>query len=201
MQHARAGDAEAFGQLLKQQAADLSRTIARELPARWQAVLAVEDVLQATFTEAYCARTQCLADDAAAFAAWLRRIALHNLRDAIRALEADKRGGERRRVTSAAVQGDSTDSLLEALFGTDSRTPSRAAMRSEAVVALRNALAQLPEHYRQAVELYDLQELSIEEVAAHLKKSPGAVHLLRLRAHGRLRELLAGSRADFRSRA
>ena len=60
----------------------------------------------------------------------------------------------------------------------------------EASLAVREAIARLPEAYRAAVELYDIEGRDIADVAATLSRSPGAVHLLRNRAFARLREQL-----------
>jgi RNA polymerase sigma-70 factor (ECF subfamily) len=197
---AQAGDRDALAALLKQHDAAVRQEVATNLPQRWRAELGVDDVLQVTYTDAFLAIAQCTAADDAGLVGWLKSIALNNLRDAIRRLEAEKRGGHARRVF-APGSTDATQTFLEGLLGADSQTPSRAMMRAEAGQALRDALAKLPEAYRLAVELYDLQTLPIDEVAAKLKRSPGAVHLLRVRAHARLREILVADASIFRDSA
>ena len=62
---------------------------------------------------------------------------------------------------------------------------------AEEVVRMRAAIARLPKSYRVVVEEMDLAEVPVQEMAARLGKSAGAVHMLRSRAHDRLRELLA----------
>ena len=65
---------------------------------------------------------------------------------------------------------------------------------------LQAALAKLPSDYRLAIEAYDLGGRTIEEVAASLDRSPGAVHMLRLRAHRMLAEVL-GTGSKYFSRS
>ncbi len=191
LERARQGDRDALAALLKEHDAALRAAIEAELPQRWRAELSVDDILQITYTDAFLTIAQNRSPDGRSLAAWLRQAALHNLQDAVRALQATKRGGAVRRV-HAATPADATRTFLDELLGRDSRTPSRVAIEAEAEEGLQRALARLPERHRQAVELYDLEGREIDEVAAALACSRGAVHLLRVRAHERLREILAG---------
>jgi RNA polymerase sigma factor (sigma-70 family) len=200
IESALAGDRDALVALLKNHDAAARQEVAMHLPRRWRAELAVDDVLQVTYTDAFLKIAQFSANDEESFAAWLKRAALNNLHDAIRRLEAEKRGGNARRIF-APGSTEATQTFLEALLGADSQTPSRVLMRAEAGQALRDALGKLPEPYRLAVQLYDLEARPIAEVAAGLNRSPGAVHLLRVRAHARLREILTGDASIFRSLA
>jgi DNA-directed RNA polymerase specialized sigma24 family protein len=49
------------------------------------------------------------------------------------------------------------------------------------------------------IELHDIEQLGIEEVAARTGKSPGAVYMMRARAHGKLRKLMGATRKFFDS--
>ncbi len=192
---ARAGDRTALIALLKAHDATVRQAVESNLPKRWRSELSVDDVLQVTDTDAFLTIAQCRATDENGFAAWLTHVALNNLRDAVRSLEAEKRGGGARRILAPT---DATQSLLDELLGGDSRTPSQAAMQVEAAEALQRAMRQLPEQHRLAVQRYDLDGQPIEVVAAELSRSPGAVHLLRNRAHRRLRELLTAQHCGRR---
>ena len=104
--------------------------------------------------------------------------------DAVRLLEADKRGGGRRAVFSADA---SRAELLDAL-GAGGPTASRVAATREAVAALEAAVESLPPLQREVVRKYDLEGMSVEEVAGAVGKSTGAVFMLRARAHRALCE-------------
>jgi len=181
---------DALSELLRAHATDLRTVIAPMIPARLRSVLSCEDVLQQTFLDAFLAAGRITPDTPDAFGRWLRRVARNNLIEAIRALEADKRGGRARRITGDA--DDPCTTLVERLVSAGTQTtPSRAASRRETAALLHDALAKLPPDYRDVVQGYDLDGRSMADVAAGLGRSPGAVHLLRVRAHRRLGEILA----------
>ena len=66
----------------------------------------------------------------------------------------------------------------------------RQVARGEARSALERGLDALPAPYRRVIEMYDLQARPIDDVASELGRSPGAVYMLRARAHDRLKEQL-----------
>ena len=145
--------------------------------------------MQITYLEAYLRIATQRARSAAGFRGWLAQIAENNLRDAIRALQRDKRPESHRRVTRGS--GTSAETLVATLMDASPTAGSIAAGR-EAVSRLREALKRLPDSYRQVVVELDLAERPVAEVAADMERSPGAVHMLRARALDRLRELLGG---------
>ena len=64
-------------------------------------------------------------------------------------------------------------------------------MRHERLRGLAEALAQLPEDQRQAVELHHLKGWTLPEVAHEMRRSKEAVAGLLFRALKKLRQLLA----------
>jgi RNA polymerase sigma-70 factor (ECF subfamily) len=155
--------------------------------------------MQVTYLEAFTRIRSFDPNRAEAFPSWLRQMAENNLRDAIRALEARKHPSPRNQLEAHAT----TDSAM-ALFDTlssGSGTPSRAARRNEARRLLAEAIRCLPADYARAVQLYDLESRPVEEVAAALGRSVGAVYMLRMRAHDRLRDLLGEASRVLESRA
>jgi len=197
IQQAKQRDETALRALLLRHGPRVREQIAQGIGDHWQSVLDADDVMQVTYLEAFLQLEQLRAGDEKAFAVWLRRIADHNLRDAIKALTQQKRPQPERRVDRVAAS-DSAAVLLEQL-GTGSSTASRYATREEGLSLLRDALAALPRDYRSVVELYDLQERPAGEVAKQMARSTGAVFMLRARAHQWLRRLL-GSPSRFFSR-
>jgi RNA polymerase sigma-70 factor (ECF subfamily) len=203
---AGAGDDRSLGTLLERYAPGVRAEIAGRIPARWSSVLSAEDVLQETFMDAFLdfARfTPAAADPSRPLAgngllAWLLNIARCNLVDAVRMLEADKRGGERRRLTQVAGEEGSLADLLDMLSGTVT-APSLRARRGEEAASLRRAVAGLSEPHRNVVESYDLRGLPAAEVAAAIGRSEGAVFMVRARAHRKLAEQL-GVAAEYLSR-
>ncbi len=182
-------DPQALTRLLSEHSETLRAAIEPKIPDRLRSVLSAEDVLQQTFLDAFLDMRNFIPSDESSFFRWLRKLAENNLIEAIRALDAEKRGGRARRVATLGV--DPCTSILDRLVPVLTRTsPPHAAALREASLAVREAIARLPEAYRAAVELYDIEGRDIADVAATLSRSPGAVHLLRNRAFARLREQL-----------
>ena len=179
------GDPDALATLLRQYAPQLRGQLS--IDARWQSVLDADDILQVTFTEAFLRVTSFVPAGPGAFLAWLSRIADNNLRDAIKGLSRQKRPPPTAQV--AAQSGESVVQLFE-MLGVTTTTPSRAVAQVELLAALERAMAALPEDYARAIRAYDLEGRPINETAELLGRGAGAVHMLRARGHGRLRELL-----------
>jgi RNA polymerase sigma-70 factor (subfamily 1) len=181
VKQAIAGDASALTDLLERAGPEVRHKLTPAIPSRWRAVLSPEDVMQETYIDAFLDVYQFQPRGEGSFFAWLMTIAKRNLLDAVRMLEADKRARNGHQVRSGA-NADSLDNLHEQLAWTRT-TPSRHAARSESRVLLKRAIEQLPQTYRTVVLLYDLEGKSVKEVAEALGRSPGAVFMLRSRAH------------------
>ena len=194
---ARDGDRAALVELFRRHEPRVRSAIQARLPQRWQALLSADDVLQHTYLEALLDIDRFWPRQEAAFCAWIQKLAEHHLIEALRALQAEKRGGKMRRV--GLPDGvDSCTALVERLTGAiTSTTPSAGIRGAEQRACLERALGRLPEHYQLVVRRYDLERRPIDDIAAELRRSPGAVHLIRVRAHARLRELLSGHSTIF----
>ena len=139
--------------------------------------VAAQDLTQETYLRAFRsfasfkAGTNCRA--------WMLQIA-HNV------FCRDYRG--RRRITYRTANEDDVDVLAQ--FRADVPNPEEEALRQLDREALQRALAKLPEPYRVAVTLVELQGLSCEEAAAVMGTPKGTVLSRLYRARARLRRLL-----------
>lgn len=173
---------------------DLLRAVGPELLAQidiqpaWRRSLDPQDIVQVSSLEAFLRIASLREPTPRAFRAWLKRIVANNLRDAIRGLERHSRPNPKHQVTRGPA-GESARTLLCAVVG-PTWAPSEPAIVAEQVERLRRAIEGLPRSYRTAVQLLDIEERDVAEVAAEMGRSRGAVHLLRSRGHDRLRELL-----------
>ncbi len=195
IRQAVAGNEAALSKLLEQHGPEVERTL--RIGRGWRSVLEPADVMQVTYLEAFLQISRFDPDRAEPFPAWLTCIAENNLRDAIRGLERQKRPQPSDRVPQSA-DGDASCELL-AILGVATTTPSRYAARDERLDRLNALLDTLPEDYGRVVRLYDLDGIPIGEVAKRMNRSAGAVHMLRARAHERLREVLGAESAWFSS--
>lgn len=190
------GDADALTALLQRYGPQVRQRLAGKIGQHWRSVLDEDDVLQVSYLEAFMRIRGFAARGPGAFLAWLSHIADNNLRDAIRGLERAKRPDPRRRVQAKPVTEESYADLV-GLLGVTSTTPSKIAASHEAASAIEVALAKLPADYRKVIRLYDLECRSIEDVAAEVGRSSGAIYMLRARAHDRLKDELGGSSQFF----
>jgi len=188
VRRAAEGDDAALEDLLRQAEPSLRARVS--INPRWRRSLSEDDVLQVSYLEAFLRIGSLRSPSSRAFWSWMARIVDNNLRDAIRALEREKRPDARRRQT-VGERGESARTLLARVCA-GAETAGAAVVRDEELTRLEAAVEKLPSTYRRVVEALDLAEREVAEVATELGRSPGAVHLLRSRAHRRLAELLRG---------
>jgi RNA polymerase sigma-70 factor (ECF subfamily) len=125
----------------------------------------------------------------AEFVAWLRAILANTGAAMVRRF----RGTQSRNVGREwrfEQQLDRSSVALGRLAAAPDVSPSRIASRREAAVVLADALARLPNEYRDVLVLYHLEGLSLEDVAARMGRSVPSVRGLRTRAVLKLRTLM-----------
>lgn len=175
----RAGDESAFQALFERYEDRLRARIRRWLPGRIRKRVSVVDVMQ----EAYVVACRRLAEfeqkDEGSFGRWLTRIAELKAREAVRNHQRDRRSA-RREVTRGA-RGDSGN-----LSGGEP-SPSQFAMAVEGKMQVDAALRQIPDDYREVLQLVFREQLSLREVAERMGRSYEAVKKLYGRALCRFR--------------
>jgi RNA polymerase sigma-70 factor (ECF subfamily) len=159
------------------------------LDPRLQSKLDPGDVVQQTLLEACQAHEQFDGRSEGEQKAWLRRILLRNLANAVRDLGRQKRDVSRERSLEAALEDSSA--RLDALLAAEQSSPSERAARNEDVLRLEEALALLPEPQRQAVMLRHFHDWPLADISRHLGRSQAAVAGLLHRGLVRLHELLS----------
>jgi RNA polymerase sigma-70 factor (ECF subfamily) len=149
------------------------------------------DVVQQTLLKAHEKREQFRGQSAGELAAWLRRILANSLTDAVRTFAARARDVGLEKSLEAAI--DQSSARLEAWLATDESSPSQHAIRQEQLLRLAEALGQLPEDQRTALELQHVQQLTVEAISQRMGRSKAAVGGLLRRGLKRLREQLDDS--------
>ncbi|HJZ54757.1 MAG TPA: sigma-70 family RNA polymerase sigma factor [Gemmataceae bacterium] len=166
------------------------RVLARaNLAPRLRGKLDPSDVVQEAMVHALRAIDQFRGTTDAELAAWLRQILIRALAGAARGFARDKRDAGREQPLTAAVE--ETSARLEAWLAADASTPSQRAERNEDLVRLTAAIDRLPDAQREALTLYRLRGLGLDEVAGHMGRSPDAVAGLIKKAVHQLRQDLA----------
>ena len=123
---------------LNQQGPTVRRAIAGRIPGRWQSVLSEDDVMQQTYADAFQSISRFTPLGDGAFRAWLSSLAECNLRDALRMLGANKRGGNRRRVEAFRSEGSYVE--LYNLLSSSATSPSRQVSRKESYREMEQAI-------------------------------------------------------------
>ncbi len=189
IQNAIEGDRKSLEGLLRDRTASLRARLS--VHPRWSRSFDKEDVLQVTYLEAFLRIGSLDVASQAGFDRWLWRIAENNLRDAIRALEREKRPNASRRMTQGA-RGESARTLLSRM-SEEAETAGGQLSAKEELERMHRAIESLPSSYRDVIKELELDQQPVQQVAERLGKSEGAVHMLRARARARLRELLVDS--------
>lgn len=142
------------------------------------------DLLQETFLSALKAINKFRGE--ADLKTWLFRIAINESRNRHRWW---KRRKKEKTFSLDAPVGDSDTPYSDTMSGT-SATPEENALRQEREKLLRSALLQLPDIFREAIILCDIEGLSYEEIARTLEINIGTVKSRIARGREELRKRL-----------
>lgn len=160
----------------------LSLLAGQQLRAFQLTHIETEDVVQETFRRALQAREHFRGEDSKELAAWLRIILMNILRDTLRK--------ERRSLDEQKLEQDLEMSSirLDRWLECDELTPRRKMLRQEAFLTLADALVQLPNDQRTAVELRYLEGRTIREITEIMDRSAASIGGLLQRGLMTLRE-------------
>jgi RNA polymerase sigma-70 factor, ECF subfamily len=192
---ARQGDAAARDRLFAACRSYVGLIARATLERRLQAKVDASDLVQQTLMDAHRDFDQFVGHTEQEWLAWLRKILAHNTGDAYRHYGATKRQAHREVPLQGG--GDATSHSHQTSFGINpvapGETPSQIVLHQEQELAVAEAIAQLPEDYREVVFLRNVQRLPFDEVAARMERSRPAAQMLWMRALQRLREILGES--------
>lgn len=171
----RSGRPDAYGELVRRYQTDVFNVIYRLTGEQQEAL----DLAQETFVRSYHALDTF--DITRPFGPWIKRIATNLTLNTL----------QRRRVTTVTLTRTSaaTDDTTEWELPDRSTEPETIYLTNERDTLVRNAILELPPHYRAVIELRHFQELSYEEIAEALDITLSDVksHLFRARRHLRQR--------------
>jgi RNA polymerase sigma-70 factor (ECF subfamily) len=184
-----AGDGTARQELLARHRGRLRRMIGVRLDRRLLARLDPSDVVQEVLLEAHDKLDDYLRERPLPFYPWLRQIAWQRLLKIHQHHHAGKRRPTREGPSVPELSDESLANLAERLEASGT-SPSRHALREELRLRVRRALGRLGERDREVLVLRYLEQLPLEEIAAVLGVSEGAVKSRHARALLRLQELL-----------
>jgi RNA polymerase sigma-70 factor (ECF subfamily) len=184
------GDNEALGRLLEQYRGYLLMLAHRYLSDRLRRRVDPADIVQLTYLEAKRDLPAFRGETPAEFAGWLRGMLKNNVATAVtRHITTQKRSMKREVSASPAAGKDSGAGWIQQLPGSTT-SPSGVAIREEAVVALLEALHQIPETQAEAIRLRYMEGLPLAEIVERMGKSDTAVAGLLKRGLQKLRTIM-----------
>ena len=176
----QAGDAEAFDVLVTRYSADIYALLFRLTENAEEA----GDVTQETFLSALKAIKKFRGE--ADLKTWLFRIAVNESRNRHRWW---KRRNRQNTISLDAPVGEAETPLSES-FSSDSPNPEENTLRREREKVLKKALLSLPDIFREAIILCDIEGFSYEEIAQTLEINIGTVKSRIARGREELRRKL-----------
>jgi RNA polymerase sigma-70 factor (ECF subfamily) len=176
----RAGNAEAFDELIDRFSGDIYSLLHRITEDPEEA----GELTQETFLSALRSIRNFRGESE--IKTWLYRIAMNHSRNRFRWWSRRGRGV----TVSLDSEIGGSEVLLRETLDSGSATPEDLTLRREREIGLRLALHGLPDAYREAVILCDIEGLSYEEIAATLELNIGTVKSRIARGRDELRRRL-----------
>lgn len=171
---ARSGDSYAFGELSKRHSQKLLHKAYR-ITDNWQDA---EDVVQESLMRAFTHLNtfECRAS----FSTWLTRIAINSALMLLR-----KKRSSRTITIDNSISGEGLGETFE--FPDHRDDPEQHCAKRQTGDRLRIAIQRMPPKYREVVELRQISDLSLNEIARSLRISESAVKSRLFRARNQLR--------------
>lgn len=184
------GDNDALGLLLEQYRGYLLMLAHRYLSERLRRRVDPADIVQLTYLEAKRDLPNFRGSTPAEFAGWLRGMLKNNVATAVtRHITTKKRSMNREVNLAPKPAGESDNGWVGQLPGSTT-SPSGIAIRTEAAVALVEALHELPETQAEAVRLRYMEGLPLADIVERMGKSDTAVAGLLKRGLKKLRTII-----------
>lgn len=157
-----------------------------------QTKLDTADVVQETFLEAHRHFDGFRGNTESELVAWLRSIFSAKLSNLVRHYLGTQ-ARDIRRENALEFNLDHSSRMLDRGLFTPEGTPSQQVVQREQGVLLAEALAKLPDNYREVIVLRHLEELTFPEVAQRLERTENSVQKIWVRALAKLRQLMGAS--------
>jgi RNA polymerase sigma-70 factor (subfamily 1) len=200
LSQARAGEAEALGELCALYRNYLRMVVRTGLGARLRERVEMSDVVQEVLVEVVRQFPQFTGQNEAALVGWLRRLVGQKLADLGRYHSRAKRAGAANALPLDRVvhdapggsrAGEDSGRLVD-MLALSQTSPSQAASRREQIVLLADALAALPEPEADVLWLYSAENLSFEAIGERFGMSRKSIRGIMARGLKRLKRSLEG---------
>jgi RNA polymerase sigma-70 factor (ECF subfamily) len=193
LRQARSEQEGALGALLELYRHYLALLARRQIGQRLQGKVDASDIVQETFLEAHRHFANFRGTEEPQLLAWLREILAGKVANLVRHYFGTQGRNVRLEEDLVVELNDSARFFGKELVGSLT-SPSVQAARREETVLLADALAQLPEHYREVLILRHLEELTFPEIAQRMQRTQDSVEKLWLRGLAQLRQIFVGGK-------
>lgn len=192
---ARAGDQSALGSLFEMYQNYLRLLALSQVGARMKIRASASDIVQETMMQAHRGFDDFRGTTHGEFAAWLRTILCRRIQYLYQQHFKAQRRDVRREVSLQAIlrQVDRSTIRLENVLVDDGPSPISKLQNEEQSLRIANALAELPDEYREVLMMRSIETLGFQEIAVRMERSHGAVRMLWLRAIRKLKDQLEQS--------
>jgi RNA polymerase sigma-70 factor (ECF subfamily) len=158
------------------------------VPAHLRSKIGPDDIVQDTLVRLHQSNGSFEGRSEAEQRAYVRKVFVSVLADRIRQFDRSKRSATLERSLDTAL--DESSARLEHWLVSGHSSPSSKAARGEQLLRLAEAIAELPDDQRRAIELHHLEHCSLADAALRMNKTQPAVAGLIRRAMKSLRERL-----------
>jgi RNA polymerase sigma-70 factor (ECF subfamily) len=189
LQQARRGDEAVLGELLELYRRYLTLLARLQIGQRLQGKVDASDLVQETYLEAHRNFARFAGASEGQLIRWLRQILAAKLVDLLRRYLGTQ-GRDVRLEQEINAAFDHSSMMLDRGLMAAQPSPSQLAVQREQAVLLADAIAELPEDYREVIVLRHLEGLTFPQVAQRMQRSLDSVDKLWMRALVRLRQLL-----------
>lgn len=185
---AREGCGDSLGRLLEMNRNYLQLIARVQVGDQLRTKCSPSDLIQATFLQAQRGFSRFAGNSEAELLGWLRKILATQLATEIRRYSTQQRNTQLERRIHANL--DQSSAMLGGMLAVPGNTPSQSAMRRERIVILADALAQLPDDYRDIIVARHFKGQSFSQIAEHTQRSTDSVKSAWRRAILKLRSAL-----------
>jgi len=185
------GEQQSLGMLLERYGDYLSLLARLQIGRRLQGKVDAADLVQETFLEAHRNWKRFRGSSEGELLSWLRRILAARTVDLLRRYLGSK-GRDIRLERELALELERSSRNLDAGLFAKEDSPSKQVTRREQGVLLADALAQLPEDYREVLILRHLEGLTFPGVSQRMGRTLDSVKKLWTRALECLRRSMKG---------
>lgn len=192
LQEVREGRTDRLGDLLDGCRNYLTILARVEIGRRLQGKLDAADLVQETFLEAHRGIGRFRGTSQAQFLYWLRQILAAKVANLVRHYLGTQ-SRDVRLEQDLVVHLDNSSRLLDGGLALSQTSPSQQVVQREQGLLLADALARLPEDYRDVLVLRHFEGLTFPQVAQRMNRTVDSVDKLWVRALAQLRTAFQGA--------